>query len=140
MIHLIFGMIRNVQGIYRAPSDYLLNVRKRVSDAVKRFLMCRYGSGLHDSVLGCMAAIVVYRPLLAAFLTERLCIDVLTPRAFEVSDNIHLCLRLTSDRGLRFHGPYLALFGEHSSCGIQAHYSNEKISNGVSDKSWLSRS
>lgn len=96
MIYLIFGMIRNVQGLYRAPSDYLLYVRKRFSDAAKRFLMCRYGSGRHDSILGCMAAIVVYRPLLAAFLTERLCIDVLTSRAFEVSNNTHPCLKTIS--------------------------------------------
>lgn len=89
MIYLTFGMIRNIQGFYRAPSDSLLYVWKRFSDAAKRFLMCRYGSGLHDSILGCVAAIVVYCPLHAAFLTERLCIDVLTSRAFEVNNNTH---------------------------------------------------
>lgn len=84
MTFLAFGMINRIQGLYLAPSLYALKAQRIVSHAGNCILMYFYGNGSFDSIVGSMTAIMVYRPLLSAFLTVRLCIDGLTSKSFEV--------------------------------------------------------
>jgi hypothetical protein len=84
MVFLIFGMVNRVQGLYLTPSHYALKARRFMSDATKSFLKRHYGDGTYDSIFTSLIAIIVYRPLVALFLTIRLCLDALVSKACEV--------------------------------------------------------
>jgi hypothetical protein len=84
MIFLGFGMINRFRRLYHAPNLILSKGRAWVSCRVRGILMYYYGKSRANSFIACIVAVLVYRPLLALFLTVRLLMDGLTSMAFEV--------------------------------------------------------
>jgi hypothetical protein len=84
IIFLGFGMINRLRRLYHAPNLIVSKARAWVSRKVRSFLMHCYGRICADSFIACAAAVLVYRPLLALFLTVRILMDGLTSLAFEV--------------------------------------------------------
>jgi hypothetical protein len=78
------GMINRIRRLYHVPNLIVNKGRSWTSHKVKRFLMYCYRPNSGNSFIACIAAVLVYRPLLAAFLTVRLLIDGCTSMAFEV--------------------------------------------------------
>jgi hypothetical protein len=87
ILFLGFGLINRLRRLYHAPNLVVTTVRHWVSHKARHFLEYFYGRGSADSLVSCIAAVLVYRPLLAIFLAVRLLIDGLTSMAFEVNNN-----------------------------------------------------
>jgi hypothetical protein len=85
IVFLGFGIINRLRRLYHAPNLIMTKVRNWTSHKVRCFLMHVYGQGSADSLIACLAAVLVYRPLLALFLMARLLVDGFTSMAFEVN-------------------------------------------------------
>jgi hypothetical protein len=88
ILFLGFGMVNRLRRLYHAPNLMVTNVRNWTSHKARCFLKLFYGLGSADSLVDCIVAVLIYRPLLAIFLTTRLLIDGLTSMAFEVSNKV----------------------------------------------------
>jgi hypothetical protein len=97
IVFLGLGMINRIRRLCYTPNFIVNTIRKTVSDRTRRCLMYCYGQGSADSLTACIAAVLVYRPLLAVFLMVRLLMDGLTSMAFEVSRNITMKARTDTD-------------------------------------------
>jgi hypothetical protein len=106
IVFLGFGMINRIRRLYRAPNLIIAKVRKGISHRSRHFLMYVYGKGSADSLVACLAAVLIYRPLLALFLMIRLLMDGLTSMAFEVRKILpHKIKKLANSGGmLGYHG------------------------------------
>jgi hypothetical protein len=101
IVFLGFGMMNRIRRLYHAPNLIIAKARKGISHKSRRFLMYFYGQGSADSIIACLAAVLVYRPLLALFLTIRLLMDGLSSMAFEVSGSLqHEVKNLANSRGV----------------------------------------
>jgi hypothetical protein len=116
IVFLGFGMINRIRRLYHAPNLIMAKARNRISQISRCFLMYIYGQGSADSVVACLAAVMVYRPLLALFLTVRLLTDGLTSMAFEVrGSSPHQLKKPTDFRGML--GDTCFYLGEPESMG-----------------------
>jgi hypothetical protein len=84
LVLLGFGTINRIRRLYHAPNIIVNRGRTWISHKARCFLMHCHGSGSADSLIACIAAVLVYRPLLALFLAVRLLVDGFTSMAFEV--------------------------------------------------------
>ncbi|KAF2025909.1 hypothetical protein EK21DRAFT_92864 [Setomelanomma holmii] len=84
IVLLAAGMINRVARLYVASYHFIVRLRSKCSSKVRSFLDICYGGGSSKAFIACTASVVVYRPLLAFFLTVRLFLDILTSKAFEV--------------------------------------------------------
>jgi hypothetical protein len=89
MIFLAFSMVNRIQSLYRAPTTVVLMARRWASHKTRNILARCYRRCSSSSKTACMEAILVYRPLLALFLTIRLSVDVFTSKALDVRDFTH---------------------------------------------------
>jgi hypothetical protein len=89
MIFLGLNMVIRIQRLYRPPTAVALKVRAWVSHRARNLLKRCYRRCSSNSLAAWTEAILIYRPLLALFLTIRLSVDVLTSKALDVSDSGH---------------------------------------------------
>lgn len=87
IVSLVFGTINRLRRLFHAPNLIVTKFRNWTSQTARRFLMQFYGKGSAESFVACIAALLIYRPLLALFLLIRFVLDCLTSMAFEVRSN-----------------------------------------------------
>jgi hypothetical protein len=90
IIFLAFSMVNRIQQLYHAPTIVALNARGWASNRAKKLLEGSYRRCSSGTKTACAEAILVYRPLLALFLTLRLLLDVFMSKALDVRDNIRI--------------------------------------------------
>jgi hypothetical protein len=85
IVLLATGMISRVVRLYQPSHMAVIKSRSWVSRKAMLFLQWSYRKVIADSIYASVAAVLIYRPLLAVFLSARLLADVFTSKAFEVT-------------------------------------------------------
>lgn len=90
MAFMGFAMANRVLRLYHPSHAIFIKTRRWCSNKARSLLWSAYGNIIFPSIVASMAAIIVYRPLLALFLMTRLLLDMVSSKAFEVDGIMHL--------------------------------------------------